>query len=752
MQSLITYLEIWEKKGRGEARILAGQYLLEDGKKLLSSDILCVVLALLESDMITGLDLRGARFLFELGTEKEDLCLQFFLLMMYAELRKGSIRLGEDPLDEQVSLEGECRSNLQTAVRSLGFRNNRNPEGSPVQHNLFRQLSDNVTAICRKYCAEFLKNRQSGLYTGLIGEKGNARPVIADPDGRGYYFQKYEHCENRILQALKKRLAADKPVSDEKKISRALHEITKTWPLLAGKDMMKLNARQKASLLLSCRSGTLIITGGPGTGKTSVVVQIIRCLRRLMDLRPEEVRLAAPTGRAAMKMQESLNLSLSSLRELYGDNACTEKDLSFGEIQGQTVHRLLGYLPDTMKFRYNRDNPLSARLVIVDETSMMDIALFADLLEAIEPETHLILLGDRNQLPSINAGAVLGDLAGDFYTADDQCPSLSKDFLKLFARIFPDEPELPPQPEQHLLRDHLVVLTRSHRSEKNIRDVCRYINLGQEKKALETMGTKLIMDGEHPFPPDEGCRFIKVDDKEEDLRGVLRAWAAAHYLTPHTSDPDGPSYLETHGTLLRMLEQQEDGTQVLSDACRDKSSELFDLLTGLFRFLEQGQILCFLREGMHGVTGINAVITDTLRPHLTSGPTRDIFSGMPVLVRRNSYSRNLFNGDIGLVLQTGGTASVVFRRQEGFQRVPYSSLPMHQPAFALTVHKSQGSEYDRVLMVLPETESRLMSREILYTGISRARYFAGIVGSEEIFSKCLKNTTDRTSGIAAHMR
>jgi exodeoxyribonuclease V alpha subunit len=406
-----------------------------------------------------------------------------------------------------------------------------------------------------------------------------------------------------------------------------------------------------------------IITGGPGTGKTTMVA---RMLTEMVALEPQlRVALAAPTGKAAARVSETMRRSLDTLA---ADDA-TRARLPGG---AQTLHRLLGYRPWNDTFERNQDNPLGEDLVIVDEASMVDVLMMDALLRALKPGARLILVGDHNQLASVDAGDVLGALCRAALAAGPGAP----------------------------LYECVTRLTKSWRFE--------------EHPAIGALAGAILAGDA------EAVLAVCADGSQSDVE-----------LKPPPPDTD-----TLLAPLLSHLEE-----------CLGADSP-----ASLLGALERFRVLAPEREGRLGVQGINIAIERWLarRGHPVS---ERWYHGRPVLVTANDYSTGIFNGDLGVVWREGDSATVHFPGEGGGTRaVAPAKLPLVATAWAMTVHKSQGSEFDEVLVVLPEHESRVLGRELLYTAVTRARRAVTIFASEAVLRQAVARPAERTSGLGARLR
>ena len=414
----------------------------------------------------------------------------------------------------------------------------------------------------------------------------------------------------------------------------------------------------------------VVLTGGPGTGKTTVTAAV---LTAMLQAQPNlRVALAAPTGKAAARLRESLNASLQRL------NATEGRRPDIPDVQ--TLHRLLGRRMHSASFLRNRSNPLACDIVVVDEASMVDLPLFAGLLAALPPQARLILAGDRHQLASVESGTVLGDLCSVTHA-----PQAS-------GSLFDEAGEL----------GRCII-----ELEKNFR-----------------------------FGPDSGiaelANRVRAGDDSAALRVLRSARTDLKYI------PDSPS---ADRDLRRAI---ADGFSQLGES-RDPA----ECLHALDRF----RILCAHRRGRGGVEELNTLAREVLQAEGVLSRSGGGFGGLeplPILITRNDHRLRLFNGDLGILLyDADGRAAVFFRSEEsgGLRRFAPERLPEHELSFATTVHKSQGSEFAEALLVLPPESSPVLTRELVYTAITRARERFLLRGSEAVFGAAVRAAILRTSGL-----
>jgi exodeoxyribonuclease V alpha subunit len=542
--------------------------------------------------------------------------------------------------------------------------------------------------------------------------------------------------------------------------------------------------QQANAAALALRRTLLLITGGPGTGKTTTIARLL-VLRIAYALQagaaPPRIALAAPTGRAAERMAESLRRARAQMAEQGVDAAL----LDALPVEARTLHRLLGTVPDSPRFRHHADNPLTYDIVVVDEASMVDLPLMCKLTEAIALGTQLILLGDPDQLPSVEAGDVLSAILaaagpGDaLHPHDAQAlhpllglsPSLAREArrggpgrgavdldvdpdvdLDRHPREGGDPATLPfpraPTPLDSRLRgsdEHIHEPSRPNAVDRHPRASGDPWTSPTESDTL--MGPRL-RGGDDEHPPLHGHRIhlhrgwrqsdtLHLAPLAEAVRNgdapralaLLRSGTLANVFFHEAADDP----LQSHPHLLahwRTLATHADPAHALREANRLR-------------------LLTALREGPHGARGLNARIEAALSGRRIGAPPA-WFPGRLLLITQNSYRHGLFNGDVGICLPDDtGTPLAWFPGETGQSARAFhpAALPAHESAFAMTVHKAQGSEFDEVWLQLPRTDSRVLSRELLYTGITRARSVLHVAGSAEVIAAALARHAARVSGL-----
>ena len=512
----------------------------------------------------------------------------------------------------------------------------------------------------------------------VVGAPGDYRPLILDEKGRLYLYRywKYEHSLAGAIARMSSRARAD---YDAALLGEGLERMFGRPS--GGPDLQRL-----AAAVAVMKSFT-VVSGGPGTGKTSTVVRILALLaeQALSSGRHMRAALAAPTGKAAVRLQEAVRGALDTL-------PCDPRVRRCLPAEALTLHRLLESLPGSPYFRHNAGNPLPYDVVVVDESSMADLPLMAKLADALLPDARLILLGDRDQLSSVEAGAVLGDICN---TGAEH--HYSKHFAAEVARLTGCGPPasragVPP------ISDSIVMLKKSYRFD-------------------ETGGIGAL------------ARAVREGNADEAVR-ILRSGTDGVILR---EDVDA-------GTLASAIRVNAiEGLKAVASGREPRES---------FARMSEQALLCALRRGALGVTGLNESVERILSEEGLVNPRERWYAGRPVMVTRNDYSLGLYNGDMGVILDGAEGLRACFPSGDGGARsLMPRLLPEHETVYAMTVHKSQGSEFDRVIMVMPEKISPVLTRELVYTGVTRARRSVEIWSPAEVLASAVETPVRRASGL-----
>ena len=565
--------------------------------------------------------------------------------------------------------------------------------------------------------------RQALLSSGVVAEAETdpSRPMRLDPQDR-LYLLRFWNYEQRLARRL---MAAAQPAAPLLAEHEALVRSRLQAYFPADTDALAETTDatpnwQQLAVALALRRKLVIISGGPGTGKTSTVLKLLACL---LEIDPtHRIALAAPTGKAAGRMAEALRKGSSSLPA--GLHEKLPHDAS-------TVHRLLQMQADG-SFRYNAQHLLAIDTLVLDEASMLDLSLATRLLEAVPSHARIVLLGDHRQLAAVESGAVFAEIAGD--------PSWSEPCRSGVAALcgLPVQTAVqgivPPTPSRRSpLQDCVVWFQKNYRFQSNsgIGRMARCINDGNLEALLQLW--------EPGAGPGTDTTLTWIDPAND--QGEYGPLAAIEHVLQTMDAAYAPLFALVQQAITAA---QQGGIQATT----------YQAIQAAF---DQFRALCAVRDGTYGVQGLNAAFSARwraamgLRTDTTYSPW---FVGRPVQILRNDYNLRLFNGDTGIALpDPNGQLHVYFAQSDGsFYAIPPSRLPSHETAFAMTVHKAQGAEFDSVLVVLPPQRSRAVSRELLYTAVTRARKQVTVCSSHSVLSQALENRMARDSGLLDRLR
>jgi exodeoxyribonuclease V alpha subunit len=525
--------------------------------------------------------------------------------------------------------------------------------------------------------------------SSAVGKPGEIRPLVLDARGR-LYLQRYWSYESTLASRISELAAEEIKDVDLRKLERDLDRL---FPQNAKGEA----DYQKLAALTAALRRFCVISGGPGTGKTWVVSKILEVLAeqnlRASPRRGLTVALTAPTGKAAARLAAAVgrNLPVSLLER------------TAMRWEGGTIHRLLGRLAAGKGYHLD--------VLIVDEASMADLGLMARLMEAVPEEARIIWLGDKDQLSSVEAGAVLGDVCAG---SDSRSTDFEIKATRLTGRRPGERQGHQGRAQKHAsdkstaqstLRDCIVLLEKSYRfgAKSTIASVSRAINRGLADRTVQLMRRA----------PQSEFQWLEPDEYS-------------------------PSSRWPRSLVSRIVKGFGDYAQARSP------EEAFERLA-------QFRVLCALRRGPFGVEAINRAIEGWLEHEGLINTYQRWYRGRPVLITRNDYRTGLFNGDVGIVLPAPGVESsqaVFFQDIEGgIKAIRPSMLPEHETVYAMTVHKSQGSEFEEVLLLLPQSHTRVMTRELLYTGITRAIRRIEVWGSETVIREAIASPIERSSGL-----
>jgi exodeoxyribonuclease V alpha subunit len=468
------------------------------------------------------------------------------------------------------------------------------------------------------------------------------------------YLDRYHRLETQVCDDLSRRAARPAPVVDEQRLGTAAALV----------DGPRVSAEQLDAARAATRRWTTILTGGPGTGKTTTVARMLVLMadQAAADDRRLSIALAAPTGKAATRLQEAVEAGLAEIAATSPEARAAADRV--GHPPGLTLHRLLGWRPDNAtRFRHDRGNRLKYDVVVVDESSMVELTMMSRLLEALRDDCRLVLVGDPKQLTSVGAGAVLSDLVAGYEDA-------------------PDSP--------------VSALTENFRSEQDIKALAEALRAGDADDVLAVLRT-----------PSDQVSFVEAateaeveaalrDDCVSAARGVLDA--------AHAEDPAGA------------LER-----------------------------LDRHRLLCAHREGPYGVRRWNRLVERWLAEQPDVDVSGEWYVGRPLLVTSNDYALDVYNGETGVVVRQGTRRRAFVSGSDGLKELAPGRLDAVETMHALTIHKSQGSQAERVTVLLPDQDSRLLTRELFYTGVTRAQQHVRVVGTEAAVRAAVAAEADRAT-------
>ncbi len=495
-------------------------------------------------------------------------------------------------------------------------------------------------------CLKLTTQQQKLLFdSNLTALETNSAIFPFHIDKHGYlYLRRYWDYEQLLILKLQAMQQHDLSISNLEKLLDAFFEISIKSEIDYQREAAKCAINQNFT----------IITGGPGTGKTTTVVKILALLQQINLEKPLHIALAAPTGKAAMRLQESITNSKSTLE-------CEQRIKDILPESVTTIHRLLGAKPPSPYFRYNEKNLLPYDLIVIDEASMIDLAMMSKLISAIKPTARLILLGDKEQLASVESGTVLADLT-------------------------------------EALPNNTIELKKTYRFKGEIKAFAEAINQKDASKAW-----KLTQENRNVIQHLDNDFLVYLAEKHHDYFEKIKS---------------GGSFSEIYAVFNKF------------------------------------QILCAHREGKNSVSDLNYRLEKVLQNQKHINLSTTWYVGRPVMITQNNAALQLYNGDIGLCLHDEkGDIKVFFPRQNGcYQGYSPARLPNCETVFAMTIHKSQGSEFEEICVCLPDFYQSILTKELLYTAITRAKERIKLVTNKEIFVATVEASITRTTGLVEQFK
>ncbi|MDL0431807.1 exodeoxyribonuclease V subunit alpha [Marinobacter sp. TBZ242] len=579
--------------------------------------------------------------------------------------------------------------------------------------------------------------------SSAVGDGEQATPLVLD--GSRLYLRRFWRYEQLIAAGIRGRLDQHAVPADVGLLAQALDGLFGTGPE---------PDYQKIACALAARSRFSVITGGPGTGKTTTVVNLLAALQSVACESADgdgptpylRIRLSAPTGKAAARLSESIG---GAVDRLPLENLPGRPDKSAIPTRVTTLHRLLGSRPGSRSFRHNEDNPLPLDILVIDEASMVDVDLMASVFAALPDRARLIMLGDKDQLASVDAGAVLGEL----------CQRAEKaHYLPETAQWLASVTGCPLPPELTdagglPLDQAVAMLRKSYRFNE-------HSGIGVLASATNA--------GNLDRPLIRQCRGQGFEDVVW-LNEPGVAMLADHALTgsPERFRNNGQGRVVNHepvappvgyGYYLRIIRDHKPSAGGETEAREQWDAWATEVLRGFNHF----KVLCALRQGPFGVEGLNREVAERLRSAGLIDRTEGWYAGRPVLITGNDYNLGLMNGDIGVTLcvpwdrneagEPVDTLRVAFPSSDGSGAIRWispSRLQSLETVYAMTVHKSQGSEFTHACLVIPDRLTPVLTRELVYTGITRARHWLSLVVSQEsVLKEAVGRGVIRASGLA----
>lgn len=591
-------------------------------------------------------------------------------------------------------------------------------EAERLQQSLWGQLPDRL--------ADWLQALRRSpvvrvVQPGAVAADRGQPLVLLDGAAPLLYLRRYWDYERSVAAHITERTVADAVALDEPGVRDWLGRL-----FAAPADAANAVDWQKLACALALRGRMSVITGGPGTGKTYTAARLLALLfATAPDAAQLRVALAAPTGKAAARLKQSIDSSLLELKEAVGRELDLEA-LVKRMGAARTLHSLLGARPDTRRFAHHAGNPLDVDVLIVDEASMIHLEMMAALLQALPPTARLILLGDKDQLASVEAGAVLGDLCRDAqrgnYAPDTAAYAERVTGQSLPAQYLAPARALP-------LAQHTVMLRESRRFGGPIGQLAQAVNAGDAPAAMALLRTQTQVGLQAELWAREGGDVDAVVRSAVQGRGGMASYAAYAEV------------LQRHG--------QGKGRGFASEA------EHWQWVRAVLAAFDRYRLLCAVRDGAWGVAGLNRAVEQALQAEGVIRKEGEWYMGRPVMITRNDAQLGVFNGDIGMALPSFADPArlrVYFMQGEQLHHVSTARLAHVETAFAMTVHKSQGSEFEHTALVLAAQGGNVLSRELVYTGITRARkafsLWAEVPG---LLVSAMGSPTQRSSGLLGFM-
>ncbi|MBN1498590.1 MAG: exodeoxyribonuclease V subunit alpha [Spirochaetes bacterium] len=604
------------------------------------------------------------------------------------------------PVDINLAeyLIGKSADKSKQIYLSIMLTSNALCKGSLCYDFSISNESDGIETAIKQNIPDITELEKLFFRSRIIGKPGEYLPLIYE--NQKLYFQKYYQYEKILAEKLKS-------------IAAAIPEINLEL-LRKNADKLFTNGEsepdfQKIAAVNSCINSLSFISGGPGTGKTTTVVKILLLLiEQLLNKNIEpRIALTAPTGKAAAHLHNSVITALENIKQWYPP---VDEYRNFIPGKSFTLHRLLGSIKNSAFFKYNSRNKMPYNIIIIDETSMTDIALMYKFITALSDKMHVIFLGDKDQLASVQAGSVLGDICA--FPAEN----ISEKILTNYNSIMETEFKTPVSADCGSIHKNIIFLTKSHRF-SDTSGIGKYASLIRDRQTDEIQ--QLILSN-----AEKNVMFTSVPIRKNHQ-----------------------DYIKENQEMLHKTVFTEN---LLNGYVKYFESKTVDEAFMLFK---KFKILCAVKKGLFGTEIINEYIEKILHENRKINTKKQFYHLKPVIIQTNDYSLNLFNGDIGITFrdEATGLLKVYFEdnRNNVLQYRTYNPLQLknYETVFAMTIHKSQGSEYEDILMVIPPDDIPVLTSELIYTGITRAKNRIVIFANEDIFLKACSRKVKRMSGL-----
>jgi len=603
----------------------------------------------------------------------------------------------------------------------------------------FSYINDNLkTKIDFSILIEDILNKANNLnFKSIISSDVNNDSIMIYKDNYLYFIKYYlleKDIENLLIKFLNRELF-EIDTNCKTIIKKVIEE-----KIINNEKEYQLNREQKIAIILSFLNNFIVISGGPGTGKTTIIAFLLKILFIVdNNLESNDIALIAPTGSAAERMKSSINATINKFaidnNSVY-NNFSEEKRKKIEDITPSTIHKLLK--PKKNNFYYNNENKLNKKVIIVDEVSMIDLSLMNALLSAIYEETKIIFLGDKNQLPSINIGTIFFNLVGN------DVPKYSKKVFNILKNEFSiDLSGIKLENNFSPIVDKRINLVKNNRSEGSIDKIASLIvnnseaenNFDKIISLFVKLDNYLFLDFK-PFlrkqDSNKNSFFIDLKDNNLNFKSMIEKILDCYFISIFSS---------SDSNYFKIVEELKNIDLIDFDSI-NFNGENKSIIDRLFDFISDYRILSTMKKGFAGTNFINEYLIKEFKKK-----SKNIgLLCYPIVITQNDYYNNLFNGDLGLVLESKTRKIVIFKKDGNYKLFYKNSLVLYEESFATTVHKSQGNEYNNILIFIPNNKD-LLSKEILYTAITRARSKLFIVGDINSIKYGLEKEAERDNNI-----